>query len=720
MPLDISGSFNARVALRPHCALLLLCAMAALMPLHTYAAVAFNSAANSGDISGQSSANWNHTVSGTTRYLVVGLAGFDGSCTLANAIVKYNGNMMTSLGTSGDSNQTMLWGLANPDLGTHAVSFSSACGGFNELAGGSVSFTGVRQSNSTGIVQFTTDPQHDDSDLNITLEAGDMGVDILYSNAAVEPLPGANETTRVDQSCCTSTWGMMGTEGGSGTVTMSWTDGGESDFGYSAVALKAGSGKTSLQKPANNLGLVGYWSFNEGTSTVATDFSGNGNHGTLSTAGSALPVWVNGKRGKALNFASDDTYVDMGAPSSLDMDGAMTVCAWANADALGADTSILSNSDGGPSNIQYSISVVSSGLITFFWANGGSYEQYDSATGLIVPGRWYHVCGVRNGSGVGTLYIDAQSIGTPTGDVSVPTSAGNATIGRLGSRDADYFDGMIDEVRIYSRALSAPEIAALAKTGAVKFNTSSVALQQGSTLANGLVGHWTFDGPDVTTTVTDRSGSANHGYFNGGATSSAKIIGKLGQALSFDGADDYVDAGSATSLDNVINDTGTSGTISFWMKPDAVQNVILAKNDANAVNVGWWLENISTTPTEGTIGLRLVIERTIVNMRAGVPSPPNGVWTHVVIVTDGSLTAANQKFYYNGVLQALTTSNDGSGTHGSDASETVFIARNRPTSGDGAYSTYDGILDDIRIYNRVLTAAEAKQLYKLGNVIISQ
>ena len=63
-------------------------------------------------------------------------------------------------------------------------------------------------------------------------------------------------------------------------------------------------------------------------------------------------------------------------------------------------------------------------------------------------------------------------------------------------------------------------------------------LQNGTSLASGLVGHWTFDGPDITTSITDRSGQGNNGYFIGGATSSAKVSGKLGQALTFDGVDD--------------------------------------------------------------------------------------------------------------------------------------------------------------------------------------
>ena len=106
--------------------------------------------------------------------------------------------------------------------------------------------------------------------------------------------------------------------------------------------------------------------------------------------------------------------------------------------------------------------------------------------------------------------------------------------------NTDPFKGTIDEVRIYNRALSATEVAKLYGSGAVKTNASSANLDNGSSLERGLVGHWTFDGADVTTVVADRSGQGNNGYFIGGATLSAKVIGKLGQALRFDGADDYL------------------------------------------------------------------------------------------------------------------------------------------------------------------------------------
>jgi len=70
----------------------------------------------------------------------------------------------------------------------------------------------------------------------------------------------------------------------------------------------------TLSKPANNLGLVGYWSFNEGTSTTATDFSGNTNTGSIinmDIPATATSGWGNGKFGKGLNFDGAGDYVTM-------------------------------------------------------------------------------------------------------------------------------------------------------------------------------------------------------------------------------------------------------------------------------------------------------------------------------------------------------------------------------------------------------------------------
>ena len=99
-------------------------------------------------------------------------------------------------------------------------------------------------------------------------------------------------------------------------------------------------------------------------------------------------------------------------------------------------------------------------------------------------------------------------------------------------RDASQlFNGLIDDVRIYNRALSAAEISRLYGLGA----TTKIAktITTNPDLEDGLIGHWTFDGSDLIENAVDRSGSGNTGYLIN-FTSTSTLPGKIGQALEFD------------------------------------------------------------------------------------------------------------------------------------------------------------------------------------------
>src|SRR3989344_3444844 len=95
-------------------------------------------------------------------------------------------------------------------------------------------------------------------------------------------------------------------------------------FAFYILTFPSEASAALIIKPPTNLGLVGYWPMNENTGTVASDFSGNGNRGILTSG----PTWVDGKRGKALNFDGVDDYVDVGAMSSVEGIGAMSAGVW--------------------------------------------------------------------------------------------------------------------------------------------------------------------------------------------------------------------------------------------------------------------------------------------------------------------------------------------------------------------------------------------------------
>ncbi len=204
-------------------------------------------------------------------------------------------------------------------------------------------------------------------------------------------------------------------------------------------------------------GLVGHWKLDEGSGTTASDSSGNGNTGTLTNG----PTWTTGQLNSAVNFDGSDDYIDAGGAASLDIDGPVSLCAWFNVASIPGDIAIVAN-DIAINDSQYKLELQSGGVILFGWSNGAGNDEIYTTAALVSTGIWYHACGVRISDSSVKIYLNGieRSV-TPSGNFSIPADAGNTAIGRLGQRGVDYFPGIIDDARIYNRALSAADVAAL-------------------------------------------------------------------------------------------------------------------------------------------------------------------------------------------------------------------------------------------------------------------
>jgi len=208
--------------------------------------------------------------------------------------------------------------------------------------------------------------------------------------------------------------------------------------------------KTMPYIPITDPNLVGWWKLDEGSGVTVLDGSGHGNHGTFK----GDPQWVIGHDADALEFDGVDDYVEVPHAANLTVDNEVTVMAWINAERYIGPTGedwqgIMAK--GNPRS--YSLYTQVSGALHF------STAAYGSLSSEIIPlNEWVHVCAMVIG-GTHQYYINGEDAGTFGSGIVLPGATDTATV-RIGNARDDNreFLGMIDDVRIYNRALTQDEI----------------------------------------------------------------------------------------------------------------------------------------------------------------------------------------------------------------------------------------------------------------------
>jgi|GEM_PF-2046738 len=182
--------------------------------------------------------------------------------------------------------------------------------------------------------------------------------------------------------------------------------------------------------------LFGWWKFDQGEGTIAYDSAGD-NDGTLTDD----PQWVDGKIDGALNFDGDD-YVELDHAVDALKAGPVTISAWIKAGTLGVfNRSILIQSDL-LNGYQLYVSIDNKPAL---WLNNAQAKSPDA----IVAAPWYHIVGTYDGLDL-KIYVNGERKATTRSAGQIGFSC-DAYIGWV-------FDGLIDDVRVYRRALSIFEI----------------------------------------------------------------------------------------------------------------------------------------------------------------------------------------------------------------------------------------------------------------------
>jgi len=211
--------------------------------------------------------------------------------------------------------------------------------------------------------------------------------------------------------------------------------------------------------PQTQRKLVAWWKFDETEGVNAGDSSGNKFTGTL--AGN--PQWqpTGGKAVGALAFDGDGDFIDCGPDEGLNITGGVTIAAWIKLSKSAPDQKIAGNQDN-----------ISGGYKLGIFSDKAEFEVRDSSNSLrnnrfvdggtvLQPDVWYHVVGTYSQGESIKTYVNAKlDREQQTLNILAP-STGTLKIGCEPFSDLYWFNGLIDDLRIYNYPLSDTEVAAL-------------------------------------------------------------------------------------------------------------------------------------------------------------------------------------------------------------------------------------------------------------------
>ncbi|OYT53802.1 MAG: hypothetical protein B6U72_04680 [Candidatus Altiarchaeales archaeon ex4484_2] len=409
-------------------------------------------------------------------------------------------------------------------------------------------------------------------------------------------------------------------------------------------------------------GLVAYWRLDEKSGNSVHDYSGNGNHGFVNGAS-----WGEGISEHALNFDGDGDYVQVSDPGLLDNLSALTVCSWARMDGLSAADHpgcVLCEKN------QLQFRYTSSGFLFGVYDSESNYSSIGVGNSLNRE-VWHYFCGVWDGiSGSMEFYVDGQLKDNMGGVDGSLASTGHGLY--LGRWHGGWYElnGSLDEVRVYSRALSSTEIKdlfGLYRSGPL---VAAYYFDEG----NGLV-------------ANDSSGNENHGFINGASW----VDGISETALSFDGVDDYVDLGDYWGVEGI-------GELSLgaWVKP-------LGDGSSNDMRILSKSADIELVYRRGQQDFMCRLRNESLGQSKWVISSSgfgDNNWHQVYCVYNTS----HIMLYVDGVLQDDVEPFSGRLYDGGS-----ILAVGRRGSQDGYY--FKGLIDEILIYDIAITPEVVRQQY---------
>lgn len=446
--------------------------------------------------------------------------------------------------------------------------------------------------------------------------------------------------------------------------------------------------------------IVGRWKLDDGYADTAQDsgssnLDGNLAGGTSCPAAGACPTWTSGKIDKALDFDGSDDYVEVSDNAVLDITGDFTLTAWIYPDTLGASRAIVSKRDTSSNNGGYSITLGANGEVYCQTNSGAANTNSYTANSVIAVSNWYHVAVVRSGTTCDVYINGANKTGTYGTHTTLAANNSALRFGRSPS-STEPFDGKIDEVQVYSTALSPVEVATV-YNGLSTYNVGVTGNSETATTeiptAN-LKGHWKMD-ENTGSSLSDLSGNANN------STSVNKTTwapGKFGSALAFNGTTSNVTWSDDADFDFAA---ANSFSISAWVKtPSTASRNYFIMSKADGTNGGYKLymdasgdfcfavdDDATWSPDDSVCTVDFDYD--------------DGEWHHLLAKKTGT---TRLDLYVDGYLASADTSISATGTLANTGSLYLGV------DSDGTSNEWEGIIDEVKIFNAAATNLQASYL----------
>lgn len=439
-------------------------------------------------------------------------------------------------------------------------------------------------------------------------------------------------------------------------------------------------------------GPIAYWKFDEGVGTTVYDSSSNKLNGNLS--GTTLPTWASENQcisEKCISFPGTNSNISV-SDNNLLKPNQITISGWVKINES-KNQYVINKGDGSGTGAGYNVYIYSNNRLAFWFYNGvGNLILIDTGANSIQLNNWYFFEATYNGVN-SKIYLNGILKNTS------PNTSGFTQKNSSLNINNNSFNGLIDEVKIYNYARTADQIKLDYNSRGSK-NSSSVNLGIKSStsppLSSKLVAYYKFDegsGTMVNNSVSGIGLSGSFGTGNYAPTWTEKIQCVSEKCLSFNGTQ-YLYAAN----NSIFNTTQEGFTYSAWINGNSFSNIY------NMI-MGHYLPYFSVT-SSGNLFMsikangaqRILSGNTVLNTNK---------WYFVAATYDSQ---GYMKVYLNGKLD---------GTAGPfltpvNYSSNLFIGK--WSSADDIYK-FNGLIDEVKIYNTALTADEIKQDYNSGSAI---